>query len=190
MRHASRLKTPLEFGKCLGWTGWCLFLVSLLLPALRDGGFGAPPKTWYGWECARIVLYLLQEYILHPILAVGTPPYWSLYALSNALALGAPLLLWKVKRRKIWQFAAASYLLSALHSGWLLVEAGTSDLRIGYYLWFASFGILGIACACQSASCEAKSTQLPLSAPSTLDPEARLAAERELETYLHAASRP
>jgi hypothetical protein len=140
--QAKPLKTEFKkinaenWNRPLAWTAWILFVVSFFLPSDGD---------WQGWRCAGL-----------SATAVSWPEFWhgnwptihlASLTLANLLMVVSPFLLPQFSQNKRllkWvrfsNFAALvlvwSYVLL------LLTDGGGEDLKVGCYVWAASFLLL------------------------------------------------
>ena len=120
-------------------TGWALFGVSLLPPALRvSGTFGG---TFRGWHCLVLSVPCIGAFLS------GEPKgfYVSLVGLSNVLMLASPALVawggrWATAQKLA--FLAAAIVVCS----WRVVanDHGTEFL-VGYHVWCASFVVFAAA---------------------------------------------
>jgi hypothetical protein len=120
----------------LAGTAWILFVISLMLPGYNNG---------YGWQCAALsASFLYSSEFWHGNFGAI---YFGLLTLANLMMLASPFLLPRfshnthsMKWLRFTNFAALvlvwSYILSFAFS------AGGENLRIGCYVWMASFASL------------------------------------------------
>jgi hypothetical protein len=114
----------------LAWIAWALFVVSFFLPAYEDD---------YGWQCADLS-------------ATSFPcfqSWWSsihflLLTPANVVMVVAPFLLAKFPRRPVVLNVLRACSLVALALVWsfialLVAEGARSELKMGCYVWVASF---------------------------------------------------
>ena len=137
MGQAGSLKT--EFNKVaaenwnrpLAWMAWCLFVVSFFLPAYANGR---------GWQCAGVSIMAMPDF---------QPANWGIVhleslSLANLLMISSPLFLMYFSRstRLMNWFRISTFLASVLVWTFvllLLAHADGKDLKIGCYVWAASF---------------------------------------------------
>ncbi len=119
--------------------GVLLFAISWVLPVHEYGK--TLPQELPGWEAFQVALFPNW----------GTEPaQWYAAALSVASALTnllpvISLLVWLGRSEILIQLAGWACIVSlGLNAQWFL-NVG-SELRLGYYLWWLSFGVLGLAC--------------------------------------------
>ena len=117
----------------LGWAAWMLFVASFFLPAYVDG---------YGWQCAA----LSATCITWPDFAASKWTDILLFLLTpaNVVMAASPFLVSKLARRPLafkWLRAANVTAFALVWTYFLLLFFHTErgDLRIGCYLWAASF---------------------------------------------------
>jgi hypothetical protein len=113
---------------------WIVFVISFGLPAFDD---------WLGWKCA----------ILHPLFwssalqGQWTSIHYLLLTLANLLMLASPFLLARAGQdarvlKWLRGLSASAFVLVWSYLIELFVLGSRSDMRIGCYLWGASFGLL------------------------------------------------
>ena len=113
---------------------WSLFLVSMLLPVMNVFGV-----TLHGFQCALCVL--------DPSIPASAQPWGALYyhgiGAANILMLVSPILLALLStKRQLWILTAvlglAMVSIAPLASG--------TTWGIGFYVWWASFGLVTASC--------------------------------------------
>jgi hypothetical protein len=120
--------------------GMLLFAIAWFLPVHEYGK--ALPEKLPGWEALRVALSpeWHKEDLAHSYAA----------ALSVASALTNLLVVilvfaWRTRSERLVQFLGWACVISlGLNAQWFLNNG--SELRLGYYLWWLSFGVLGLAC--------------------------------------------
>lgn len=135
----------LEFRKVwvLNWRGqlaitaWAMFAISFFLPSYENG---------LGWECA-----ILQSYFWPGVLQgkLGSIHY-ELLTLANLLMLGSPCLVFKLdgNPRVVKWFRNVTLAASILvwsFVGLLLADGAWNNLRVGCFVWGASFIVLHLS---------------------------------------------
>jgi hypothetical protein len=120
--------------------GLLLFAIAWFLPVHEHGK--TLPQTLPGWQAFLVALspdWHTQD-LAHSYAA----------ALSVASALTNLLVVilvfaWRTRRERLIQFLGWACVISlGLNAQWFL-DIG-SGLRLGYYCWWLSFGVLGLAC--------------------------------------------
>jgi hypothetical protein len=120
--------------------GFLLFAVAWLLPVHEYGK--ALPETLPGWEAFLIAL--------SPGWDAAYPAHCYAAVMSVASALTNLLVVilvftWRRGNEYLLQLVGRACIISlGLNAQWFLNHR--SGLRIGYYLWWLSFGVLGLAC--------------------------------------------
>ena len=107
------------------WSGWVLFLVAQILPAVivDMGAWNHPTDKFVpGWFCTIVS--------------------WPFFA-SNLLALGSPLLMWFRKRYNgpVSRCLMTAPFVASL-AGALLCIPMFRAIHIGFVLWCMSFGVI------------------------------------------------
>ncbi|HEV3020839.1 MAG TPA: hypothetical protein VGX76_00165 [Pirellulales bacterium] len=111
--------------------GWSLLALSLFLPAVKGcGNVGVP-----GWEAAAICAQLVVD----PPASESSGPWRGalLYAwltLGNALLLGSPLLLWRLRRER-GQFYGTWLAMAVATMCGLSIRDDSRQFLAGYYVW-------------------------------------------------------
>ena len=120
----------------LAWAAWTLFLVSFFLPAYARG---------YGWQCAGLSV----EAVSWPEIRSGKwlDIHLALLTLANLLMLASPFLLRQFSQKvgfTKWLRGASFGALALAWSflGIFLACSDGEDLKIGCYVWAASFLLL------------------------------------------------
>jgi hypothetical protein len=110
------------------FVAWGLFVVSMLLPAA---------DSFYGWQCAAVCAMILKD---APVQIMQV--YYFLFTITNVVMLLSVPLFFSRKKIATWMIAVAG--VSVLYVLSFLVVAAKSEfpLRIGYYVWLASFFVL------------------------------------------------
>ncbi|MDH3497311.1 MAG: hypothetical protein OER21_11140 [Gemmatimonadota bacterium] len=125
-------------------TAALVFVVAWLTPVIDQGttlGQGGVP----GWEAFRVALSPVWPY--EGFEAMNW--FWSIIAVSSALTnflfvAALAHLVWQpgVYRRAVcWALALAF----VVDSAWFVFSGDREYLRLGYYLWVASFALLAVA---------------------------------------------
>jgi hypothetical protein len=127
---------------------WIIFAVSFFLPALDE---------MVGWKTA-----LLQSFFWPQALQGQWPSiHYLLLTFANVLMLVSPFLLaWSRRKQRFlkafrWSCLAAAVLVWSFIILLFATNNG-ADLKIGCYLWAASFDLLLLASLVQSATTKAK----------------------------------
>jgi hypothetical protein len=132
LRRSSLREDLRRAGTRICCAGWALFIVSYLVPVVQIFGV-----TVRGLQCALFVLTPSLPYTSSPW---GTLYYHSL-GLANVLMLVSPILLLRSSNKKHqWVVSGLLGLSAALISPLLF----SSGWEIGFYAWFASFGLVAI----------------------------------------------
>ena len=137
--NAMRGKRLITFGLLLYAAAWCL-------PVHRDGG--TLPEEIPGLQAFLVALSVLWD-------TSADGPYGATLSVAGAatnLLVAALLFVWP--RRSTWLVRLIGWacLFSLLlNAQWYLSDFGPG-LRIGYFLWWISFGVIGTACLCQSTA--------------------------------------
>ena len=123
-------------------TGWVLFGVSLLLPAVREGGMFFS-GTYKGWLCLVVSVPGIAAFVSGEREGI----YLSLLGLSNVLMLASPALYvwggrWAAQQRVAFLAAAVVVCLTRFAGG-----GPNTEYLVGYYVWCASF--VAVAAAVQ-----------------------------------------
>lgn len=110
---------------------WLLYAVSWFLPVI-DGGTTLSQGELPGWEAFRVALG-------GNFLEVSS-------ALTNFVMIASPvILLGRFDRLKV-ALPWLSILAALLNMQWFILSENRAELRVGYYLWCASFFILVAGC--------------------------------------------
>jgi hypothetical protein len=114
--------------------GWALFGVSLLLPAVREGGMFFS-GTYKGWLCLVVSVPGIAAFVSGEREGV----YMSLLGLSNVLMLASPALhvwggRWAAQQKMAFLAAAIVVCLTKFAGG-----GPNTEYLVGYYVWCASF---------------------------------------------------
>jgi hypothetical protein len=124
-----------NWNRRLAWAAWILFAVSFFLPAYADGR---------GWKCAGLSATAVSwsDFSLRNWFDV----HLASLTLANLLMFVSPFLLPRLSRTsnsskwlRLSTFAALVLVWSFLL---LLIHGGGTDLKIGCYVWAASFLLL------------------------------------------------
>lgn len=135
---------PVGFWYWIVVLGWAIYLISLSVPAVNTEGFlffsdtepGIGAATWAIMDIGSI--FAVDEH--------GSV-YWAVSGLTNLLFLSTIV---SLIRRKPSAGIGVLLLGSVLFNlGWLLEPSGTVDvsrdqLLFGYYLWIASYVLVGV----------------------------------------------
>jgi hypothetical protein len=135
--------TPLAiFAAAMNTAAW--FLPVVHVPGFPPGSGG---RNMPGWEVFKTLMPIGDVSFSAPtstgdwvqsILSLLSPLTNSLFVLVIVLALRATISERGVRRTEVAIWASV-----ALNSYWL--ATGLSDLRVGYYLWLASFILLALS---------------------------------------------
>ncbi|MCG8606568.1 hypothetical protein MJD09_16495 [bacterium] len=109
--------------------GWGIFAISFLLPVYRDGATLAD-GVLPGWE------------VLSATINGGTGTFGVVSALTNILMLSTLALLKTQSRNGVLTLFVAVSAATLLNGWWFVAAEPRSALMIGYYLWWASFGVV------------------------------------------------
>ena len=122
---------------------WATHALSWFLPAARTYFFG----VWHAWDAFGEALSPVLSYDdFH-----GIPWYYLILSVASAVTtfmfvVGSPLVVWRgsrsVRRTCAWVAIAAFIVNSHWYVFWFWVNR--EDLRVGYFLWWLSFGLLAI----------------------------------------------
>lgn len=120
--------------RALLWSVGLVYAVAWFVPVIKDGGTLA--DGWLpGWFALRVALTPLWDH--------DSDMSWlqeTLSVLSGLTNLLFILALVRPARRWSWCLFAAA----ALNTFWFVDMAPIGDLRAGYWLWLASFALLGL----------------------------------------------
>ena len=124
--------------KYLVSAGWLIYVIAWFVPVERN--LSSLPDGLPGWEALSVAL----SPILDPNDSDG-PWYlavlWTMTGATNLLMAAAPFVFrWgtlRLTRRFGWAFVIAF----GINAYWASVG---SDLRVGYFLWWLSFLLLGV----------------------------------------------
>lgn len=120
--------------------GLLLFAVAWFLPVHQHGK--TLPQTLPGWEAFRVALFPDWEGNLAKRCAAAL---CVASALTNVLPV-LLLLAWLRRNEPLIRLTGwACFVCLGLNAQWFLNDQ--SGLRIGYYFWWLSFGVLGVACS-------------------------------------------
>ncbi len=120
--------------------GLLLFAIAWFLPVHKYGK--ALPEKLPGWEALLVALSpgWYKEDLAHR--------YAAALLVVSALTNLMPVLLgiaWRRRSERLIQLIGWACIISlGLNAQWFLNDR--SGLRIGYYLWWLSFGVLGLGC--------------------------------------------
>jgi hypothetical protein len=145
---------PMVWRHLLG-AGWVLFVVSFFLPA-HVASF-----TLFNIDLGRGVLPGVEAFFLALGGEAGVVGLMS--ALTNAVMLATPF--WWSRRRSnfLWGLTAAVLAAAIMNGWWLFYIDPMAELRIGYYLWWASFMFVGSGLAMR-ARLVTRARHIPLTA--------------------------
>jgi hypothetical protein len=125
----------------LGWAAWIIFVTAFFLPAYTNG---------FGWQCAATS----ATCVTWPDFAFswdkwGTILFFLLTPANVVMAI-SPFLVTKLSRRSVAFNSLRAANLTAFALVWtyfyfMMNDSGAKDLRIGYYLWTASFLIFSLS---------------------------------------------
>jgi len=125
-----------DWNRRLAWAAWILFAVSFFLPAYADGR---------GWKCAGLSATAVSwsNFSLRNWFDV----HLASLTLANLMMIVSPFLLARLLRTanslkwlRLSTFAALVLVWSFLLL--LIADGGRTDLKIGCYVWAASFLLL------------------------------------------------
>ncbi len=131
--------------------GLLMFVVAWFVPIHRHGK--TLPGALPGWDAFLVAV--------SPLWQKANPWHWYDSALSVGSALTNLLMValpfaWARRREHFLQLVGLACIASlGLNAQWLLSGSG-SDLRVGYFLWWLSFGVVGIACLLPSLGREVR----------------------------------
>ncbi len=120
--------------------GLVMFATAWFLPVHQYGK--TLPEALPGWEACLTAL--------SPSWDTGNPAQWYAATLSVASALTNLLVVilcfaWRSRGRNVLPVMGCACMIAfGLNAQWFLDHR--AELRIGYYLWWLSFGVLGLAC--------------------------------------------
>lgn len=123
---------------------WLCYLVAWFVPVIKDGV--TLPTGIPGWQAFYVALNAFM-----PSGQLAFNHWWIQFlvgtsAVSNALFLVALVGLFLKKRSFLIVMGCLSLVSYAINSHWFIMFGRErSDLRIGYYLWWVSFILLGFA---------------------------------------------
>ncbi len=121
--------------------GLLLFAIAWFLPVHEYGK--VLPEKLPGWEALLVAL--------SPDWHKEDPTHLYAAALSVLSALTNLLVVilvfaWRTRRERLIQLIGWACIISlGLNARWFLSD-NRSELRFGYYLWWLSFGVVGLAC--------------------------------------------
>lgn len=132
----------MKLSRLLLITAWTMQLVAWFVRVHRDGiTLRSGPPGWEAW-------WLSTHIVLHPQAEHATVLTFACCAISS---LSTVLFLfvtpYLILRRKLLRTSAWLAAISCVvNAHWLFLFASTwSELRLGYYLWWLSFGVLSAA---------------------------------------------
>ncbi len=131
--------------------GLLMFAVAWFVPIHRYGK--TLPEALPGWEAFLIAL--------SPLWQKADPWHWYDSALSVGSALTNLVMValpfgWARRREHFVQLIGFACIVSlGLNAQWVLSGSG-SELRVGYFLWWLSFGVVGVACLLPSLERECR----------------------------------
>ena len=133
----------MKIGRPYGlYSAWLVYAAAWLLPTLEaSGDLGGGMSGWTAFRAACAPLW--------PYKGMEIDGYWAILsvmsALSNALMLASPLvLIWKSPRAaRVLGYAAVGAVM--VNAQWPVSFGSFEGLRVGYFMWWASFGLLAIA---------------------------------------------
>jgi len=119
--------------------GWAMFAASFILP-VHTWGITIFNTTFGDGAVPGVQAFLIA-------LQGEGGPVGVASALTNVIMLAT---MWRISRRGVGGILGATVLfaVSMLLNGWWLFQVGhVSELMIGYYAWWASFGVVGTGLA-------------------------------------------
>jgi hypothetical protein len=125
-----------NWNRPLAWSAWSLFVVSFFLPAYADG---------FGWRCAGLSATAVSwsDFSFRDWFDV----HLASLTLANLLMIVSPFLLARfspnlrfMKWLRVFNFLALALVWSFIVI--LLTDGARKDLKIGCYVWIASFLLL------------------------------------------------
>lgn len=126
------------------WTGGAVYLLAWLLPVVEDGTT-LPEGGVPGWEALRFALATIwpvagvrSDHALGAILS-------TLSGLTNALVPVALVQFARNARPAARRLGWALLIAALVNASWLVLGGDPGGLRLGYYLWLASFVVLAAA---------------------------------------------
>lgn len=130
---------------------WTIFVVSFFLPALDE---------MPGWKAAILSATSWQQAMQGNLFAV----HFMLLAVANLLMVVSPFFVfWGAQDGRFVKWfrglSIAAAVLVWSFPGWLLFGHHMADLKIGYYLWAASFVVLCVASLMQPATVKGKAAE-------------------------------
>jgi len=123
-----------DIARALLWSVGLVYAVAWFVPVIKDGATLARGKL-PGWEALYCALSPLWEFDLD-----ARWPWETLSVLSGLTNLVFLLALVRPARRWSWCLFASA----ALNTFWFVHMVPIGDLRAGYWLWLASFVLLGL----------------------------------------------
>ncbi|HZL12691.1 MAG TPA: hypothetical protein VFC85_00970 [Verrucomicrobiae bacterium] len=131
-----------NWNRPLAWSAWILFVISFFLPAAYD--------DMWGWQCAWISAggFFSSEF-WHGKLGSGDF-HLTLLTFANLLMIASPFLLVRFSQNlrfvKFWRvFSFLTLVLVWSFIFRLIMNDGVKSLKIGCYVWTASFLLLGLS---------------------------------------------
>jgi len=137
--------------KLITTIGLLWFGIAWFLPAYKYGK--TLPEGLLGWEAFQLALSPLwqkgnPEHLYDAVLSVAS-------ALTNFVIV-AVLFAWRRRNEHFVQLVGWACIVSlGLNAQWFLSDAKLG-LRSGYFLWWISFGIIGVACLLPSLKREVR----------------------------------
>ena len=133
--------------------GWALFAVSFFLPVHRFGlPFSGLEWSTLAFDLPRGALPGIEAFLVAITGEGGAVGVAS--ALTNALMLAT---LWRIGERGRTTIIALAIMMSLsvfLNVWWMQVVDAISDLRVGYYAWLGSFGLVSAGLLMRARSLE------------------------------------
>ncbi len=131
--------------------GLLWFAIAWFLPVHKHGS--TLPEVLPGWQAFLVSLSPLWEkgdpnHLYNDVLSVAS-------AGTNLFMLILPFAWYRRREHFIQLIGWACIISVGLNAHWFLSDL-RSDLRVGYFLWWLSFGVVGIACLLPSLQREFK----------------------------------
>ena len=137
------MKGPWRFALAIG-----VYALAWMLPSEVSQSL----ISWHavpGWEATRVALSPIWHYRYHGDLVSGEGPFAALSVLSafTNLIFVAAAVIALINRRLVGRkLEVLVWVATIVNSHWFVLSLpNVAWLRIGYYAWFASYALLGVA---------------------------------------------
>jgi len=122
---------------------WLIYAIAWVVPVHRNGD--RLPEVLPGWQAFRVAMNPVWPYDGD---SSSEFSYWGLLSVASALSnivmvASVPIMLRGTSRQRV-VLAWGAFAAVLLNAQWVIAKDWT-NLRVGYYLWWASFLVVGVA---------------------------------------------